>query len=117
MLDHIGIKVSDVGRSRDFYAQVLGAIGYRVLMEHSGSVGFGQDSPEFWISQKTPASINTHVAFRVNDTDSVARFYQAALDAGGKDNGAPGLRRPQYYAAFVFDPDGNNIEVVCRQPG
>ena len=131
MIDHTGIIVADVARSRLFYAAALAPIGYRVLAEIpaavSGStevIGFGEPpKPDFWISGATAGRpVNPpplHVAFRVANRTQVDAFFHAAIAAGGRDNGAPGLRphyHPNYYGAFVLDPDGHNIEAVCHEP-
>ncbi|MGI4717567.1 MAG: VOC family protein [Janthinobacterium lividum] len=131
MIDHTGIIVADVRRSRAFYEAALAPIGYRLLAEipaavtHSTDVaGFGEPpKPDFWISGATAARpVNhppLHVAFRVKSRAEVDAFHRAALAAGGGDNGAPGPRahyHPNYYGAFVLDPDGHNIEAVCHEP-
>lgn len=127
MIDHLGLKVSDLARSRAFYRQALEAIGYQLLLEFpadvTGSVdvaGFGEPpKPDFWISAGVPSAQPVHVAFRVASRAMVRAFHEAALAAGGRDNGAPGLRphyHPDYYGAFVLDPDGHNIEAVCHSP-
>jgi catechol 2,3-dioxygenase-like lactoylglutathione lyase family enzyme len=128
MLDHIGINVSDVLRSKGFYEATLAPIGLSLQMEvtpemSGGSYqgfGFGTNGkPEFWIGGRLPPHSGMHVAFTVGARAEVDAFYSAAIAAGGKDNGAPGVREhyhPNYYAAFVFDPDGNNIEAVCHAP-
>jgi catechol 2,3-dioxygenase-like lactoylglutathione lyase family enzyme len=122
MLDHIGLNVSDYDRSRDFYARALAPLGFSLLMEPAPRIGgFGRDrKPTFWITdQRQPTTENVHVAFESPDRDTVDAFHAAALEAGGTDNGGPGLREiyhPQYYGAFVRDPDGNNIEAVCHRP-
>lgn len=122
MLDHVGINVSDYARSRDFYVQALAPIGLSLLMEPmAGTGGFGRDGkPWFWITdQRRPRTENVHVAFAAGDRATVDAFHAAALRAGGTDNGAPGIRslyHPTYYGAYVIDPDGNNIEVVCHRP-
>jgi catechol 2,3-dioxygenase-like lactoylglutathione lyase family enzyme len=119
MIDHIGLNVSDFERSKIFYEQALAPLGLTPQMEFSSSAGFGTEAkPFFWIAERGPVG-QAHVAFHCDDRASVDRFHAAALAAGGEDNGAPGLRphyHPNYYAAFVHDPDGNNIEVVCHQP-
>ena len=122
MFDHIGLNVSDYDTSRDFYERTLAPLGYQVVMALAGlnAAGFGQhDKPEFWVSQREPVGRGTHVAFACDDRVTVDAVYAAAIAAGGRDNGPPGLREhyhPTYYAAFVLDPDGNNIEVVCHRP-
>ncbi|WP_334156639.1 VOC family protein [Oryzomicrobium sp.] len=127
MIDHTGLVVSDFAKSKAFYTQALGAIGYGLLMELPASVtgnadvaGFGEPpKPDFWISRGTPNQPPIHVAFRVASRAQVDAFHAAALAAGGRDNGAPGLRlhyHPNYYGAFVLDPDGHNIEAVCHEP-
>lgn len=118
MIDHIGIKVSDIGRSKAFYSTALAPLGYALLMEHGVSgAGFGQDTkPDFWL-QSGPPSGPIHLAFSSDKRAVVDAFYHAALAAGADDNGAPGPRpqyHPNYYGAFVLDPDGNNLEVVCH---
>ena len=126
MIAHIGLVVSDIERSKHFYSAALAPIGYQMIREYGvtpsrpvASAGFG-DPPraDFWIYQGNPGKATTHIAFQVNRRALVDAFYQAALAAGGKDNGKPGLR-PQYsadyYGAFVLDPDGCNIEAVCRE--
>jgi catechol 2,3-dioxygenase-like lactoylglutathione lyase family enzyme len=122
VFDHVGLNVSDYGASRAFYEQALGPMGYRVVMaldERKGA-GFGQgDKPEFWVTEREPYGTGTHVAFTCPDRATVDAFHAAATAAGGRDNGPPGLREhyhPTYYAAFVLDPDGNNIEAVCHRP-
>jgi catechol 2,3-dioxygenase-like lactoylglutathione lyase family enzyme len=120
MLDHISLRVQDHSRAVAFYRAALAPLGYRVLMEYPGAAGLGAGMPDFWL-MTTEHPINpTHVAFSA-DRATVDAFHAAALAAGGRDNGAPGLR-PQYsdgyYGAFVLDPDGHNIEAVCHgEPG
>jgi catechol 2,3-dioxygenase-like lactoylglutathione lyase family enzyme len=125
MLDHIGFGVSDYARAKSFYERALAPLGIGIVMEvtpeqtgdHS-AVGFGSDNkPYFWIAPADVAA-RLHVAFAANSRAEVDAFYQAALAAGGRDNGAPGLRphyHPNYYGAFVLDPDGHNIEAVCHR--
>jgi len=126
MIDHTGVSVRDFEKSKAFYTKALAAIGYALLMEFPAAVtgytdvaGFGEPpKPDFWISQGVPNQPAIHVAFRVDNRATVDAFYQAAMAAGGRDNGAPGLRphyHEHYYAAFVLDPDGHNIEAVCHQ--
>ena len=127
MIDHLGIDVKDFERSKVFYQLALAPLGYALLMEVPASVtgytdvaGFGEaPKPDFWLSRGTANVSPVHVAFRVTQRKIVDAFYQAALAAGGKDYGAPGLRphyHPNYYGAFVLDPDGHNIEAVCHTP-
>jgi catechol 2,3-dioxygenase-like lactoylglutathione lyase family enzyme len=123
MIDHTGIGVADVGRSAAFYDAALGALGMRRAMqlpENTGTdaVGYGVDYPVFWIDRYHPHSVKQHTAFVAKSKAEVDAFHTAALKAGGTDNGAPGPREvqstPVYYAAFVLDPDGNNMEAVFR---
>jgi catechol 2,3-dioxygenase-like lactoylglutathione lyase family enzyme len=122
MFDHVGLNVKDYAASRVFFEQSLAPLGFRVVMafDEWKAAGLGTgEKPVFWISQREPSSSGTHVAFESPDRATVDAFHDAALDAGGIDNGAPGLREqyhPTYYAAFVHDLDGNNIEVVCHGP-
>lgn len=126
MIDHTGISVSNFAASKAFYIQALQPIGYSLLMELPAAVtgscdvaGFGEaPKPDFWISSGTPNVPPIHIAFRVTSRAMVDAFYHAALTAGGRDNGPPGLRphyHPNYYGAFVLDPDGHNIEAVCHE--
>jgi catechol 2,3-dioxygenase-like lactoylglutathione lyase family enzyme len=124
VLDHLGINVSDYDRSRDFYSHALAPLGLRLLMEPMPRIGgFGGDDgkPGFWITdQRQPTSENVHIAFAAPDRATVDAFFAAALEAGGTDNGAPGIREiyhPDYYGAYVLDPDGNNVEAACHRPG
>ena len=122
MLDHTAINVSDYDRSRDFYTRALAPLGFSLLMEPAPRTGgFGRDGkPVFWISgDREPATHNVHVALAAQDRATVDAFHAAALEAGGTDNGGPGIREiyhPSYYGAFVLDPDGNNIEACCHRP-
>ena len=127
MIDHTGVVVSDFVTSRAFYKAALHPIGYELLAEfpaavtgHTDTAGFGEPpKPDFWIYLGTANRPALHVAFRVNRRALVDAFYHAALAAGGRDNGPPGQRphyHQHYYGAFVFDPDGHNIEVVCHEP-
>jgi len=129
MLDHIGFAVADAERSRAFYEQALAPLGLSLIMsvpaEENGSGGaahgFGTPGdPFFWVGDNEQVGEGTHVAFRAKSRADVDAFHEAALAAGGKDNGGPGLRPqygPNYYAAFVYDPDGINLEAVCHEPG
>ena len=126
MIDHTGIGVADVARSSAFYDAALGTLGLRRVMqlpENAGTdgIGYGVDYPVFWIDRFHPHGVKHHTAFAARSRAEVDAFYAAALNFGGTDNGAPGLRDTAagyprgYYAAFVFDPDGNNIEAVFRE--
>jgi catechol 2,3-dioxygenase-like lactoylglutathione lyase family enzyme len=123
MIDHTGIGVADVGQSAKFYDAALGALGMRRVVQLPDStgldgIGCGLHYPIFWIDRFHPHSAKQHTAFIGKSSDEVDAFHAAAVKAGGTDNGAPGPREgqttPIYYAAFVLDPDGNNIEVVFR---
>jgi catechol 2,3-dioxygenase-like lactoylglutathione lyase family enzyme len=122
MIDHTGIGVADVARSANFYDAALGALGMRrvaQIPENVGTdgIGYGLDHPVFWIDRFHPHSVKQHTAFAAKSRTEVDTFYAAALKAGGIDNGGPGLRKQYalgYYAAFVLDPDGNNVEAVYR---
>ncbi|NJR76966.1 MAG: VOC family protein, partial [Scytonema sp. CRU_2_7] len=126
MIDHTGINVSNFEKSKEFYAKALAPLGYQLLREFDDSVTgstsvagfFGIDrKPDFWIGQGEVNTPRIHVAFRADTREMVQAFYKAALEVGGRDNGAPGLRthyHPDYYGAFVLDPDGHNIEAVCH---
>ena len=122
MFDHVGLNVRDYAASRAFFEQALAPLGYRVVMafDEWKAAGLGTaDKPEFWISEREPYGTGTHVAFTCPDHATVDAFHDAALAAGGIDNGAPGPREqyhPTYYGAFVHDLDGNNIEAVCHTP-
>lgn len=128
MLDHIGLSVSDIEKAKAFYLQALAPLGIELVMEvtkeQSGSdafAGFGTlGRPFFWIGEGGAQPKGIHVAFTAPNRTVVVAFHQAALAAGGQDNGGPGLRphyHPNYFGAFVLDPDGNNIEAVCHLPG
>jgi catechol 2,3-dioxygenase-like lactoylglutathione lyase family enzyme len=126
MLDHITFGVSDYGRSAAFYDAALAPLGltrlFVVPKEHTGGVdsaGYGATRPFFWIAGENATRGKLHIAFAAPNRAMVDAFYAAALAAGGKDNGAPGVRphyHPTYYGAFVLDPDGHNIEAVCHAP-
>jgi len=118
MIAHTSLAVSDYSRSKKFYLEALEPLDYRNNMEYGEAAGFNDGkNTDFWIAQSKTV-VPTHVAFETNSRQRVAAFYEAALAAGGKDNGAPGYRdySPGYYAAFVYDPDGNNIEAVWYDP-
>jgi catechol 2,3-dioxygenase-like lactoylglutathione lyase family enzyme len=119
MLDHIGIAATDIAKSRSFYVKALAPLGIGIVMEFPEAVGLGAEhKPFFWLGQANSAT-PVHVAFAAKDRAGVDAFYKAAIAAGGKDNGGPGLRpeyHANYYGAFVLDPDGHNIEAVCHLP-
>jgi catechol 2,3-dioxygenase-like lactoylglutathione lyase family enzyme len=126
MIDHVGFPVSDYAASKAFYEKSLAPLGYGLIMEigenemGAPAAGFGiGGNPDFWIGGEGNVGNPVHVAIVARDRGAVDAFHAAALAAGGKDNGEPGLRphyHPNYYAAFVLDPDGHNIEAVCHLP-
>jgi catechol 2,3-dioxygenase-like lactoylglutathione lyase family enzyme len=135
MIDHLGMPVGDLARATEFYLKALEPLGYGIVMQisaeqtgHGAAVGFGapgkaadfqSGKPSFWIGEGERLGGHTHVAFVAPSRASVDAFYRAALAAGGKDNGKPGLRphyHANYYGAFVLDLDGNNVEAVCHAP-
>jgi len=127
MIDHTGVRVSDFARAKTFYRAALAPIGYQLLLEFPAEVtgtdevaGFGvPPKADFWLAAGSPNRPPIHVAFRVGTRARVDAFHTAALEAGGRDNGAPGPRphyHADYYGGFVLDPDGHNIEVVCHDP-
>ena len=127
MIDHTGIAVSDFDVSKRFYDAALAPLGASLVMmvpeEFTDGLkvgGYGYDRPQFWLHEAAEPGPGRHYAFTADTRAEVDAFYESALGAGGRDNGAPGLRphyHPNYYGAFVFDPDGNNIEAVCHTPG
>jgi catechol 2,3-dioxygenase-like lactoylglutathione lyase family enzyme len=117
MYDHIGLNVSDLPASVRFYRAALAPLGHVVASQDDSSAGIGpKDAPALWLYANGGGSKGkTHVAFRARDRKSVDRFYAGGIEAGGRDNGAPGIRADyaeNYYAAFLIDPDGNNVEAV-----
>ena len=127
MIDHLGLSVADLDRSKAFYQQALAPLGIELLMELTATetgahahAGFGRGGkPFFWIGDGGQTRSTAHVAFAASTRADVKAFHRAALAAGGRDNGAPGPRphyHAHYFGAFVLDPDGNNIEAVCHKP-
>jgi catechol 2,3-dioxygenase-like lactoylglutathione lyase family enzyme len=126
MIDHMGFSVGDYARAKAFYERALAPLGYTLITEVTAqetgqaAAGFGSGGkPDFWIGREGKLEKPVHVAIVAQARPAVDAFYQAALAAGGRDNGPPGLRphyHQNYYAAFVLDPDGHNIEAVCHAP-
>jgi len=121
MIDHVGFGVRDYAASKAFYTQALAPLGITLIMEvMEAAAGFGRDGkPFFWLEERRTPITGLHVAFDAEDRDTVHAFHAAGLAAGGTDNGAPGPREiyhPNYYGAYVLDPDGNNVEAVCHRP-
>ncbi|MBX3155983.1 MAG: VOC family protein [Deltaproteobacteria bacterium] len=120
MIDHTGIQVADFQRSVDFYTRALAPLGYSLVKTFGPVAGFGADGKtDFWLDGTKGPVDKIHIAFRAKGRAEVRAFYEAALAAGGTDNGPPGIRamyHPDYYGAFVHDPDGHNIEAVCHEP-
>ncbi len=125
MIDHTGLLVSDFTKSKAFYLRALASLGYVLLAEFPAAVtgstdvaGFGEPpKPDFWVAGGKPNDPPIHIAFRAASRQAVDAFYKAAIAAGGRDNGSPSIRahyHPDYYGAFVLDPDGHNIEAVCH---
>lgn len=115
MIDHMTLSVRDLARSRAFYEKVLAPLGYGIAMEFGETFAFGDRKPVLWMKQGDPPPAPQHIAFAASNPAAVDAFYAAALAAGARDNGAPGLRadyHPSYYAAFVMDPDGYALEAV-----
>ncbi|HZQ82709.1 MAG TPA: VOC family protein [Gaiellaceae bacterium] len=123
MIDHIGFASADYERSKAFYERALAPLGFTLLMEFSeAAAGFGRendDRPSFFLeAQGEPVHGRLHIAFEAESRAQVDAFHAAALEAGGTDNGKPGVRwyHPDYYGGYVLDPDGNNVEAVCHRP-
>ncbi|WOB08712.1 VOC family protein [Piscinibacter gummiphilus] len=122
MIDHIGFGASDYDASMKFFQAALAPLGYKVVMEGPPGAGAGlgnAHAPELWISPSAQKPAPLHLALRAETRADVDAFYKAAMAAGGKDNGGPGLRthyHPNYYGAFVIGPDGHNVEAVCHKP-
>jgi catechol 2,3-dioxygenase-like lactoylglutathione lyase family enzyme len=120
MIDHIGIQVTNLQTSVAFYTKALAPLGYELVMQiEQYAAGFGAGGkPDFWIGVGKPTD-KIHVAIRAKGRAEVRAFHDAAIAAGGTDNGQPGVREiyhPSYYGAFILDPDGHNIEAVCHDP-
>lgn len=119
MYDHLGLKTQDLDASTRFYQAALASLGHVLCSRDEASAGLGpENAPSLWLhaAKKNPNRDGVHIAFRASTRAAVDAFHQAGLGAGGRDNGAPGLRpeySPNYYAAFLLDPDGNNVEAVC----
>jgi len=119
MFDHVGFNVADFARSKAFYLAALAPLGHKLFMEGEDFAIIGGPTGRLWIGVRGPAASPIHIAFRAERRGDVEAFHRAALAAGGRDNGGPGLRAhytPTYYAAFVFDPDGHNVEAVTHSP-
>ncbi|MGY4300390.1 catechol 2,3-dioxygenase-like lactoylglutathione lyase family enzyme [Bradyrhizobium sp. i1.4.4] len=127
MIDHLGFSVSDYERAKAFYAKALAPLDYSLIMEvtaeqtgHAAAAGFGANGkPDLWFGAEGAMNKPMHIAILAKDRATVDAFYKAAIAAGGRDNGAPGIRphyHANYYGAFVLDPDGHNIEAVCHAP-
>ncbi|MHB0772252.1 VOC family protein [Bradyrhizobium sp. 5.13L] len=127
MIDHLGFSVSDYERAKAFYAKALAPLGYGLIMEvtaeqtgHAAAAGFGAEGkPDLWFGAEGAMNKPVHIAIAAKDRATVDAFYKAAIAAGGRDNGPPGIRphyHANYYGAFVLDPDGHNIEAVCHAP-
>lgn len=127
LIDHLGIGVADLNMSKQFYDAALAALSIVPIMEVTPAetggyhgIGYGvAGKPSFWISNGASTGEGVHIAFSASSRADIDAFYGAALTAGGRDNGPPGIRshyHPNYYAAFVLDPDGNNVEAVCHAP-
>jgi len=117
-VDHVGLNVTDYDKAKKFYVAALAPLGLAVLQDYGNVIGVGGDFPFLWISAGDAGHV--HLAFRAESRQQVDAFHAAALKAGGKDNGKPGLRpeyHENYYGAYVLDADGHNIEAVCHAPG
>lgn len=123
IFDHVGIRVSDFDRSKVFYREALGTLKIELLADYTFSdgrvAGFGKERPTFWIASGRAGRGETHVAFTAASRAEVNAFHSVGISVGGRDNGPPGIRahyHPNYFGAFVLDPDGHNIEAVCHEP-
>lgn len=121
MFDHISLSVADDRRSKVFYAKALAPLGFKIISEYEGGFGIGaEDGATLWVGRGAPQQPTAHIALRAPGRKQVQAFHREALAAGGQDNGTPGLREnysPTWYAAYVLDPDGNNLEAVCHATG
>ena len=120
MFDHVGLGVSNYAESKAFFLKALEPLGVGIVMEGEHGLGIGpKGKPALWLFETSEKPAPLHLAFTAESHKQVQEFYAAALAAGGKDNGAPGLRphyHPNYYGAFVIGPDGHNVEAVCHRP-
>ena len=120
MFDHIGLRVKNLDAAVRFYQAALAPLGHVLCSRDESSAGFGPaNEPALWIYAGGEGERGAHVAFRAGKRAAVDKFYEMGREAGGKDNGKPGVRAdysPSYYAAFLVDPDGNNVEAVCLKP-
>lgn len=120
MFDHLGFGVTDYAASKAFFLQALRPLGIEIVMEGEHGIGIGpKGKPALWLYQSSNTPAPLHLAFTAENRKQVQDFYRAALEAGGKDNGPPGLRphyHPNYYGTFVIGPDGHNVEAVCHKP-
>lgn len=120
IIDHVNIPVAELERARRFYEDALAPLGYRPILQDGRAFGFGRSNWSFGVVETSPPFPRLHVAFVAHGQREVDEFFEAALRAGGRSNGEPGIRdlyHPNYYAAFVLDPDGHNIEAVFRGSG
>jgi catechol 2,3-dioxygenase-like lactoylglutathione lyase family enzyme len=123
MLDHITLAVKDYPKAKAFFAAALAPLGYEIIMEFGPFCGLGaKKKPDLWLAGEDAEHrvVPMHLAFQADDRKAVDAFHAAALAAGARDNGKPGLRpdyHPTYYGAFVLDADGHNVEAVCHKPG
>jgi len=119
IFDHIVLAVSNQKKSKEFYLRALTPLGISFVRDDVECSGFGtSNKPSFWICEENPVQKPMHIAFIAENRKAVDAFYEAAIIAGGKNNGEPGIRNhynPNYYSAYIIDPDGHNIEAVCRK--
>jgi len=119
IIDHIELTISDYEKSKEFYSMALAPLNIKLIEEVEGWAGFGRnEKPDFWFGTDENIQSPMHIAFSAGSREEVNKFYEAAISAGAKDNGKPGIREiyhSNYYGAFVIDPDGHNIEAVCHK--